>query len=855
MSDVAFPAVLRRLWNREPSVDHRIDFNNPLSEGLVSFITTNGCRVSGFSLVPFGNAKQLGDGTLYSPGGSGDGGYVNFSDLYLNIKTDFSIFLSCRVVSGTTYSLMYSIPYRYGSWNEPYASFCFGPSVGGPVAMSFAYRYTGTLSNDQFNVSSSVNFSSELYKNSFYSFSKTTLSSYFFCNGVFSNTSVAYGDHSLVPDFSNKQNPTLLNQSSTYGGNQYSGYAGPLIVFSRYFSQDETLSIYDNPWQLFCPSVDYFFLDAPSEIQEPTPGVAAVVSGQIKKSWDREPPLHYRPDFNNPLCDSLVGFVTANGCRVNDVPVSYKGNTVPLPDGTIYSPGDTGDGAYIQFPQHFIDIKSSFSIVSFAQIVSSKSYGCIAQMPNNAAGTDPYQGFGFFLDDETGKLSAALNGNIGYNYVIEANSGFWNADSIYRCRAVSKNSSLSAFFYLDRATSTYGTSQWNRGTFGQSPSFDYRQSLGLFCFSALKTGGEIKGILGPQVFFSRPISYDEVALLNENIWQLLSAPIRYYFFDEETKPIEKVANSPTTVIRRLWDRKPPSEYVIDQSNPLSQHLVAYITSDGEHVSGKRPYGSYSLVGDNFLTSGVKTSYFAIPFPSGFFNLTLTNRFSFVSFAKVLGLSDSWSAIFYQPYWSIGWSSPWSSMTSARIAAYPNLFGFGYAANDSTYVYFGNGLGFVSDGIMSCRGFCKDATSSEYYKDSVFLDAVTPSTANLPMYFPNKRALVFGNKSDVVSGSYSNIEFGPQLFFSTKLSHDDFLSINENPWQFFVAPRYFFSLYTGGAFVFSGGKWKAGVQSYLFDKSGKPIPCDISRVNTPVCNNFFSPDSDSQLSFSDSCICE
>ncbi|MFU2208515.1 hypothetical protein [Solidesulfovibrio sp. C21] len=251
---------LRKQWRQKPPESWQIDWGHPLADGLASFITADGDHVSGYPLVLMGAAKRQGDGTIYSPGSSTDGAYVDFNPLILNIKTDFSIIVFHKINVLPSWSHLFSIPI-----NTTYA--------GTQVAIDVCQYYDqGKLllgyktQSTEGKVVSPGNYISTTRYSSCIAACKSNSSVLWYRDGNFSNAYSFFYSSSLdiAPDFSNHQPITISNHSSTSPGEATGGVFGPTIVYSKMLSADALNQLNENPWQIFAPRRLYCALSVTS---------------------------------------------------------------------------------------------------------------------------------------------------------------------------------------------------------------------------------------------------------------------------------------------------------------------------------------------------------------------------------------------------------------------------------------------------------------------------------------------------------------------------------------------------------------------------------------------------------------
>lgn len=239
----------------------------------------------------------------------------------------------------------------------------------------------------------------------------------------------------------------------------------------------------------------------------------------LQSSWTSRPPLGTPIDWGHPLAQGLVAWIDADGDRVSGAPLSLMGAAVRNADGTITSPGGSSDGAYVPFPPNLIDIVSAFSIISFCQISSLVSYSYILNVPYSSAWSSPYAAIALYRNASNADAACACNSENDI-YQFRSNDSMLAADNVYSCRAVSKSPS-DAIFYKDFAQIGYEY-LYGSGSISQAPYFGNRQAVSIGTYSSTVPREPVGGVFGPQIIYSRALSFDELALLNANPWAMFA---------------------------------------------------------------------------------------------------------------------------------------------------------------------------------------------------------------------------------------------------------------------------------------------------------------------------------------------
>ncbi|EFL53116.1 hypothetical protein DesfrDRAFT_0164 [Solidesulfovibrio fructosivorans JJ]] len=253
------------VWQCRPPLGTPIDWSNPLTRGLATFIDAAGDRVNGAPLTLMGAAVKREDGAIYSPGGSSDGAYVPFAPGLLNVGLDATIILFARVTALVNTSALVSVPHN-ASWSSPWGALTLQRN-GTNSALRFTVGDTSYGGVDSvsgfFYVEDDV---------SCYAVSRENSDVFFYKNGIgyAAGTTEGVGLSNRSPNFANRQRITIANRCSTAPGEAAGGIFLPALIYpNRALSIEELNAIRANPWQLYAPRRTVFFFS------ESSPEVAA----------------------------------------------------------------------------------------------------------------------------------------------------------------------------------------------------------------------------------------------------------------------------------------------------------------------------------------------------------------------------------------------------------------------------------------------------------------------------------------------------------------------------------------------------------------------------------------------------
>ena len=102
--------------------------------------------------------------------------------------------------------------------------------------------------------------------------------------------------------------------------------------------------------------------------------------------------------------------------------------------------------------------------------------------------------------------------------IIYSSNGYISADSIYKCRAISKSID-GVIWYSNRLISTSYTN-FNSFSFSTVPDFSNRQPITVGNHSSTTPGEQVGGVFGPSIIWSRALSLGELYLIDENPYQI-----------------------------------------------------------------------------------------------------------------------------------------------------------------------------------------------------------------------------------------------------------------------------------------------------------------------------------------------
>jgi len=252
-----------------------------------------------------------------------------------------------------------------------------------------------------------------------------------------------------------------------------------------------------------------------------------------------------------------------------------------------------------------------------------------------------------------------------------------------------------------------------------------------------------------------------------------------------------------------WRQHPPLGTPIDWSHPLAQGLVAYITSDGDHVSGTPLYlssGDSRTVGGRISISRCAYTNFLPELRS------IRQASTAISFCAVIS-TESYGAFFGIPFRNDdSWSYPYSA------------YGFGtYDTSGKLRLLISSGSDFLGtansvtslvtpDQTFSCYAVSKNASSLSFYKDGKIYESDSNTTSGIAPSFENAAQVALGSHAVKNIGEGIDGIFGPQIIYSRDLTLAELRTINANPYQIFQPVRRFWPVDAGipcGRLVLSG----------------------------------------------------
>lgn len=279
--------------------------------------------------------------------------------------------------------------------------------------------------------------------------------------------------------------------------------------------------------------------------------------------WQCRPPLGTPIDWSNPLARGLLAFIDASGNRVSGAPLSLMGAAVARQDGTIYSPGGRGDGAFAACPG-LTAISTDFTLVSFCAISSLSNDSYLLGVPYRAGSwSEPYNAVVMARYGSTSNFIAAWSSGTR-TVVYPPSQPIFAADGVMSCRAFGKDPS-GVIWYKDRQ-SWDAFSYLLGSSLTGSPNFAAQQPVMIGNNSDTVPGGATGGVYGPQLLYSRRLSANELRSLQDNPWQVFT-PRRIWYH-----PV--MIASPGTVLCAFSARSPEASPSAIAETALADIVVA-----------------------------------------------------------------------------------------------------------------------------------------------------------------------------------------------------------------------------------------------------------------------------------------